>query len=738
MLNRIPIRIMIRNKSQFLGIIILVFFSSLMYALFSILVTNIDMNYKNFIERYSQESFHFITLSPINVDEISKKYSLEIEERFSWDYDLGDKTLRIFSISSRVNKPLISKGALPKSQEIAIDPNFAQANNLKIGDKFSIQGKIFKISGYLYLPDYIYIIKNEQDMLPDPIHFGIGIMNLEDLKSFIPYTTCHYYMARGKVNDFTQLKEELNSRYKLLVFQEKWDNFRIIVTEKKMENTKPMAYVISGFVLIISSVLLFIVLARLIDSMHTEIGTLYALGYSHREISKVYLQFPFYIWLLGAIPGGLIGYYLSDPLIKFYVSFLNVPVVDKLFPVKELLIAIFSPAIFMISAGYLAIKRLLKMSVLEVIRGEAEKSFTKRYRMSFLNGLSFKRRLMLKQGFLHLSRETVLIFGVTFATLILLYGFAGGSALNNLINDTYTNILKYNYVYIFNNYQRENKYGNAERFSMLSFNFEGTKANVIIYGIEKDSKMVSLRGDRGELLTLDGFVITRSLADKFNLRPGDTISLVSKIDSKRYTLKIDNIADVYIGNSGYMSLDKFNQMFGLEKDSFLGLYSFEKLDIPKEKIISSMDKDYLIKVFKDNAESIDRILQVMYFMSFFLSLTIIYVLSSLTITENRKSIGIFKILGYYDRELSYIFLGFNNISFLLGFLLGIPMFNMLVRYIMNAVLRDVDFSMNMRADIKNILITFIVLLIAFTISRYLGRRRIYSISPGIILKEQAE
>ena len=151
-----------------------------------------------------------------------------------------------------------------------------------------------------------------------------------------------------------------------------------------------------------------------------------------------------------------------------------------------------------------------------------------------------------------------------------------------------------------------------------------------------------------------------------------------------------------------------------------------------------MDKDYLIKAFKDNAESINKILQVMYFMSFLLSLTIIYILSSLTITENRKSIGIFKILGYYGGELSYIFLGFNNISFLLGFSLGIPMFNVLVSYIMNAVLRDVDFSMNMKADMKNVFVTFIVLLIAFLISRYLGRRRIYSISPGIILKEQAE
>ncbi len=151
-----------------------------------------------------------------------------------------------------------------------------------------------------------------------------------------------------------------------------------------------------------------------------------------------------------------------------------------------------------------------------------------------------------------------------------------------------------------------------------------------------------------------------------------------------------------------------------------------------------MDKKYLIKVFEDSAGSINQILQIMYVISFFLSLIIIYVLSSITIAENRKPIGIFKILGYYDGELSFIFLGFNYFSFLIGFLLGIPIFNLFTGYIMNAVLRDLDFSMRMKADIKNIIITFLVLFIAFIFSRYLGRKRIYSIHPNIILKEQAE
>ena len=149
-------------------------------------------------------------------------------------------------------------------------------------------------------------------------------------------------------------------------------------------------------------------------------------------------------------------------------------------------------------------------------------------------------------------------------------------------------------------------------------------------------------------------------------------------------------------------------------------------------------KQDLIKAFEDSSETINTMFQVMGAISFFLSLTIIYVLSSLTIAENRKPLALFKILGYRARELSTIFLGFNNVSFLVGFLLGIPVYNRFVRYVFKELLKNYDFSLKMDVGLKEGLIVFLFLAVAFVISKYLGRRRIYTISPASILKEQME
>lgn len=738
MLNKIPLRIMWRDKSHFIGIILLVFLASFVYNIFSVTMTNVDINYKNFVEKYKQENFHFITFFPIDIEEIEKKYNVEIEEKFNFDYNYDDKTIRFFNITEKVNNPLILEGKIPSLGEVAIDPNFSQNNNLKIGDTININGIPFKISGYVALPDYIYITKNETDILPDPSHFGVGIMNMEDMKKFISSVAYRYYMVRGKVNDIDSFKADINSKYNLISFQEKDENWRIIVTEKKVESGKPLSYVMAFTILLTSSLLLFIVLRRIINSMHREIGTLYALGYTKGEITRIYIMFPFYIWLFGAIPGGILGYIYSDSFINLYVSFISVPIVEKIFPVKDLFVGIFLPIVFMGFSGFFAIRDLLRKKVVEIIKGEAEKAFKVKFRIGFLDKLSFKLRIMIKHALLHPSREIVIILGVAFSALILMYGITAGSALSNLVYDTFQNTFRYNYMYVFNFYQKDHRYPNSERFNMLSFYKEGTKTRITIYGIEKKSQLIVLRDNKRNRVDLEGFVISQALADKLNLKEGDMLKVINTIDGKRYSLKISKIVDLFVGNTGYMNLEEFNKTFGLEDGAFIGLYSIDKLNIPEEELIVSMSKSDLMKAFEDSTESVNQILQMMYIVSFFMAFIIIYILSSLIITENRKTLSIFKILGFRDGELSTMFLGFNNVSFLLGFLIGIPLYSSFIKYIVNVALRDLDFSLKMYAGFKDIWLTFIILFGAFILSKYLSRRRIGKISPAIVIKEQTE
>ncbi len=90
-----------------------------------------------------------------------------------WQQDI---TLRVFEENQRVDRPVILEGhRLQRDQEILLNPAFASEHDLDIGEQIELAGRIFWISGYFSLPDYILSDRFESDLLPDPKYFGLAV-----------------------------------------------------------------------------------------------------------------------------------------------------------------------------------------------------------------------------------------------------------------------------------------------------------------------------------------------------------------------------------------------------------------------------------------------------------------------------------------------------------------------------------------------------------------------------------
>lgn len=59
-------------------------------------------------------------------------------------------------------------------------------------------------------------------------------------------------------------------------------------------------------------------------------------------------------------------------------------------------------------------------------------------------------------------------------------------------------------------------------------------------------------------------------------------------------------------------------------------------------------------------------------------LLIVYVFLNFILNENKKNIGIFKMFGFKENDIFKIMFGFNNILFILGFILGILLFKFIM------------------------------------------------------------
>ena len=130
------------------------------------------------------EDGQFTVLKPLTkevIKEIEKEPVKLYENFYSEQKIKNSATLRIYQDRENINLVTVYQGKLPKKhQEIALDRLFAIKNGYKINDQIKVNGIKLTIVGYLSLPDYSSLIKDNSDLMMDPIHFGVAIVDESD------------------------------------------------------------------------------------------------------------------------------------------------------------------------------------------------------------------------------------------------------------------------------------------------------------------------------------------------------------------------------------------------------------------------------------------------------------------------------------------------------------------------------------------------------------------------------
>ena len=87
------------------------------------------------------------------------------------DFKVNEKKFVVLAATPNelISKPYLQKGQLPENdKEITIEETFAKANNMNIGDSYSVEGVPYTVVGFAYISDYLYPVFN-------PSEVGAGI-----------------------------------------------------------------------------------------------------------------------------------------------------------------------------------------------------------------------------------------------------------------------------------------------------------------------------------------------------------------------------------------------------------------------------------------------------------------------------------------------------------------------------------------------------------------------------------
>ena len=421
------------------------------------------------------------------------------------------------------------------------------------------------------------------------------------------------------------------------------------------------------------------------------IGTLRASGYTKMELIRHYMTLPLLVSGVGAVLGNILGYtWMKDFCASLYYASYSLTTFHVLWNANAFLLTTIIHLIMMTVITFLVLTRKLSLSPLKFLhkdfsRKKQRKAFPLSSRLPFFS--RFRIRVILQ----NMGNYITLFIGILFANFLLFFGLLFPSVLAHYQADIEQNLLC-NYQYILQiplNAVNENKklesalnmmlFQNevetetegAEKFSIRSLNttYEGSRVEAItLYGVEPDSRYISLSSAEGTVAA------SQAYADKYDLTPGDTITLKEAYEDTTYTFTITDIYPYDGALALFMPREDLNRVFDEDKNSFSGYLSNEEItDIDTEYISSIIDLEALTKISRQLTLSMGGMMNLVNGFAIIIFLVIVYLLSKIIIEKNGQAISMTKILGYSNREISRLYIFSTTFMVLLSILISLPL-----------------------------------------------------------------
>lgn len=745
------------KKFQFIGVTILLIVSIMLYVSMSMGISTLDNRNAQFKDEYSQEDFHMILSNEIPSNQLSRwedKFDLILEERRYGDlpYTNEDTTLRLFSLTNEINIPYASEGALPQEAgEVALSPVFAKEQNIEVGDEIEVNGDALEVTGFVYLPDYIYILERESDLLSDPSTFGIGVTTERTLLSVADQTVSQVLGDGASVQARDAFKSTVTEDYSLLKWLNQEENPRIQFVESEIESSQKLITTLPLFILALSVLMVLMIMKRRLEMQRKEIGTLKALGYRNRELIRHYMMYAAFIGLLGSLLGVAAGAGLSIPITDLYSNYFNLPSISYFdWDPKVLVIGFVIPNVILLLMTYFVIRKPLQQSPLDLLRPKdtaaGKKSMLER--LPLLNKGSFMTRFRTRLLARSKARAVYILLGVMFSSILLIFGATMYKGMDGIVDATYKEILTYNYAAHYKTLQEETPSQGESPFTAAEAEISevnGEKIDSIdqqsmIYGLEPDTDQIHLKTEEGKLLNSklkEGVILSEPFASALGLAEGDTITLTNAYNSNTLKKKVQGIASVYIGFSIYDERGEVNKFLGYPEEVYTGKWTNKEPE-NSENVLFIENKQDII----ENFESTSALTRYSVFgiagFAFLIGVIVLTLITNLIVEENSPSISLFKVMGYTDKEVSKLIINVYTPIVLIGFILSVPIGILSIDQLMNSLVEQTGFAMPVHLSPLMIGMSLVTILFTYYVSLTLSRRKLKKVSLQEALKKQQD
>ncbi len=606
----------------------------------------------------------------------------------------ADSTLRIFKDRTEVNKVCVMEGNLPAADnEIALDRMYAENNELAVGDKIHVEDNEYTISGYVALSDYSAMFSNNNDTMFDATLFGVAIVTDNRYesydKSFIHFLYAWKY-DKDEPSDDTEEKEVsetlLETIYKygeIEAFVPRYLNQAINFTGDDMGKDRSMMATLMYIVIAIMAFIFAVTTNNTISKEAATIGTLRASGYTRGELLLHYISLPVFVTIVAAIVGNILGYTVfKEVAANMYYGSYSLTKYTTLWNADAFILTTAVPIVIMLVINLFIVGRMLKLSPLRFLRRDLSR--TKRKKAVKLPHFKFFNRFRIRVILQNIPNYIMLIVGICFADVLLLFGLMMHPLLDHFQEETIENMIaEYQYVL---KAPVETANDKAEKYCAATLKIddkENEGEEITVFGIKEDSEYFS------HALPTDGVIISDGYAEKYKLKEGDKINLKALYTDDTYCFTISEICTYPSVLSVFMREEDFKDVFEKDEEYFTGYFSDEELgDIDEAYIATKITREDLTKVSRQLDRSMGEMFYLYDVFAVVMFILLVYLLTKLVVERNTVPISMTKILGYENREINKLYLTSTTVMVVISSVLGIIVARFIIGYLYFAMMKD--------------------------------------------------
>lgn len=759
---------MIKNQlGQFIAVAAVVAVGLLMFTAMNMSAENLENSVNGYYEKnqFSDIYVELVRIPESAVPDILKVSGVkDAQGRIVQDIplDVGDDDarvrIRLVSLppeGNRINRLHVVQGrsAASGDSDILVAEMFAKARNLRLKDtlKPHIAGRSYtmRVQGIITSPEYIYLMENDQSLLPDKVNFGVGFISQNFAQRVFGFENSYnQVLVKAEPGvDLDVLKDRLEKKLKKYGVRRIYTRKTQIsarIVEEEIKGNKASAKVVPTIFLIVAASVMVIMIHRMVRNDRIAIGIFKAMGYSDGQIMGHYTLFTLLIGIFGTVPGLILGTALAGYIAHMYATeFFNVPeMVSTIYPVYYLGAFLLAMA-FCLGAGLWGARSVIQISPSEAMRPEAPKAGHRIWLEEhgwIWNRISFTWKMTIRNISRSKKRFATVAFGiaVTYAVTYLPLFLTETSYASFL--EQYTVFQTMDYTLTFsrpvdrlavNDLKSLKGVDAVEPYVEFPFELRnGWRSKVVnVVGLVHDSRFYNLKNPEGGIHAVpkSGVLLSENLARSLEVAVGDTLIFKSFLpDRKDVSLRVVGLVRQSLGSNVYMDQGNMqNELLepGWVTGALLKGDEQVKSNLTKWKNVRTIQSSRdMMAVFKEYMQLSMASISMLVFFSFILGFAIVYNSTMMTINERLMEFSSLRVLGFGTNQIYGLLLKENLLVTLAGIAAGLPlgwqMVLLTVRYYSNELYSfSADFEPMSFVNAGMLTILFVVLAQGATYTR---------------------